>query len=373
MAPDLNSVPPSPHSSRHVPASSTRAPEAMAPPPPPIPVLGPNFSNQSSRESAAPVMAPSGISAGDNTGVGFGPGPIRHPRPLTAADLHMQLEKEQEAVVNRLTRELSLLRQQSVSVASTTSSTSTGLADSTDHSANHLLSGASHPTPSRRHRSSSSLSTRSANTAATTASGLTGMSGSTVGTTAGVAGSTISGITPARDVPAPYSSYTRDALSRHNSITSSRRSEASSPSLSSSLHQGDHFPNLLPHRQSSSSQHGYSQSAHIPLQTLSPSNPRPSHLPPAVGTSRYEEAAHHRSELDIVKRENESLRRRIRELERSLNNRRQSDMGRNRSDSVSTGTSIPPNSRRQTILMDDDDDAVNVGESAGSVGVGGGH
>ena len=36
---------------------------------------------------------------GDNTGVGAGPGPLRHPRPLTAADLHLQLEKEQEAVV----------------------------------------------------------------------------------------------------------------------------------------------------------------------------------------------------------------------------------------------------------------------------------
>jgi hypothetical protein len=36
---------------------------------------------------------------GDNTGVGSGPGPLRHPRPLTAADLHLQLEKEQEAVV----------------------------------------------------------------------------------------------------------------------------------------------------------------------------------------------------------------------------------------------------------------------------------
>ena len=37
---------------------------------------------------------------GDNTGVGSGPGPLRHPRPLTAADLHLQLEKEQEAVVS---------------------------------------------------------------------------------------------------------------------------------------------------------------------------------------------------------------------------------------------------------------------------------
>lgn len=30
-----------------------------------------------------------------------GPGPIRHPRPITASDLHMQLEKEQEAVVRQ--------------------------------------------------------------------------------------------------------------------------------------------------------------------------------------------------------------------------------------------------------------------------------
>jgi hypothetical protein len=40
-----------------------------------------------------------GVTVGDNTGVGAGPGPLRHPRPLTAADLHLQLEKEQEAVV----------------------------------------------------------------------------------------------------------------------------------------------------------------------------------------------------------------------------------------------------------------------------------
>lgn len=271
--------------------------------------------------------------------------------------------------VNRLTRELSLLRQQSVSVASTASSTSTGLADPTDHGANHLLSGASHPTPSRRHRSSSSLSTRSATTAATNLSGFTGMSGSTVGTTGGVAGSTASGITPARDVPVQHPSYTREALSRQNSISSSRRSGTSSPSLSSSLHQGDHFPSLIPHRQSSSSQQGYSQPAHFPLITMNPGGARSSHLPLAVGTSRYEEAAHHRSELDIVKRENDALRRRIKELERSLSNRRRSG-GRTRSDSASTGTSLQaiPNAS----AMDDDDDAVNVGESAGSVGFGGG-
>ena len=44
--------------------------------------------------------ATAGPIVGDNTGVGAGPGPLRHPRPLTAADLHLQLEKEQEAVVS---------------------------------------------------------------------------------------------------------------------------------------------------------------------------------------------------------------------------------------------------------------------------------
>lgn len=263
--------------------------------------------------------------------------------------------------VNRLQRELSLLRQQSISVASTASSTSIGLADPTDHSANHLLSGASYPIPSRRHRSSSSLSTRSANTNATTTSGLTGMSGSTVGTTGGVAGSTISGITPARDVLGQYSTYSREALSGHNSTTSSRRSEASSP-LSSTLHQGDHFPASLPHRPSISSQPGFSQpSTHIPLSATSPSSARLSHLPPAIATSRYEEAAHYRSELDVLKRENDSLRRRVKELEGSLNEHRKSYSNRFRSDSG------------QTVINDDDDESVNVGESAGSVGLGGGH
>lgn len=263
--------------------------------------------------------------------------------------------------VNRLQRELSLLRQQSISVASTASSTSAGVADPTDHNANHLLSGASYPIPSRRHRSSSSLSTTSATTnATTTTSGLTGMSGSTVGTTGGVAGSTISGITPARDVSGQYSTYTREALSRHNSTTSSRRSETSSP-LSSSLHQGDHLHTAMPHRPSISSQPGFSQPTHIALPAISSSSARLSHLPPAVATSRYEEAAYYRSELDVLKRENDNLRRRVKELERSLNEHRQSSSSRSRSDSG------------QTIINDDDDESVNVGESAGSVGVGGGH
>jgi len=67
-----------------------------------------NTVNQASHP-ASPGIGPAALSSanipstgatpGDNTGVGAGPGPLRHPRPLTAADLHLQLEKEQEAVV----------------------------------------------------------------------------------------------------------------------------------------------------------------------------------------------------------------------------------------------------------------------------------
>ena len=92
-------------------------------------------------------------------------------------------------------------------------------------------------------------------------------------------------------------------------------------------------------------------------------------------TQRYEEAAHHRSELEIVKRENEALRRRIQELERSLNIRRQSGNGITRSVSVGTNASIPTpaGAGGRGRGTEEDEDTVHVGESAGSVGVGGGH
>ena len=227
------------------------------------------------------------------------------------------------------------------------------------------MSGASHPTPSRRHRSSSNLSARSATTAATTTTGTTGTISSTVGTTAGVAGSTVSGIAPARDATNSYS-YARDSLSRQSSVAS-RRSGASSPSLSSSLYQGDHFPNLHAHRHNGSSTYN---------QSLTSSQPNTSVGTTRVpSTQRYEEAAHHRSELEIVKRENEALRRRVQELERSLNSRRHSGNGVIRSGSVSTNASIPATSGTggRGRESEENDDAVQVGESAGSVGYCGGH
>ncbi|KAJ8121635.1 hypothetical protein O1611_g10049 [Lasiodiplodia mahajangana] len=57
-------------------------------------------------------------------------------------------------------------------------------------------------------------------------------------------------------------------------------------------------------------------------------------------TLRYEETAHYRSELESAKRENEALKKRVKELEKMLRERRESDSGhpRVRSESNSTST-----------------------------------
>lgn len=112
MAPDLNSVPPSPRPAASSPyatsrTTSRRASQQMGPPP--LPPSSPSYnilpSNQNAvNQATSPLASPTmplamAMGTGDNTGVGTGPGPLRHPRPMTAADLHLELEKEQEAVV----------------------------------------------------------------------------------------------------------------------------------------------------------------------------------------------------------------------------------------------------------------------------------
>ncbi|KAJ9668065.1 hypothetical protein H2201_001871 [Coniosporium apollinis] len=132
--------------------------------PPPLPLATPGGTIPTSAQSTHhpfPPLSPSvsstmGGPTTAHTSVDAAGVPMRHPRPLTAAELHLELEKEQEAVVNRLTRELSSLRAHSASVASTASSASAAPSthsylDTSDHP------GATHPT-SRRHRSSSSAS-----------------------------------------------------------------------------------------------------------------------------------------------------------------------------------------------------------------------
>ncbi|KAL1975798.1 hypothetical protein VTN31DRAFT_4190 [Thermomyces dupontii] len=258
MAPDLNSVPPSPrrphsvqsNSELNSPSTSRRVSQTMGPPPMPNSFL--------STGSVPPADMPAGGT------IDHGPGPIRHPRPMTAADLHLLLEKEQEAVVNRLTRELTLLRQQTASVASTASSTSTGFNEPLDGQFHHPI-----PTSSRRHRSSSSLSSHLAPGSSTLAA-------------------SVASIAPSRDTAHPASSVRspgdcmRAGRSRASSITSSRQQQ----------YNGESF-----------------RSASI------------------SSTTRQEDASHQRAELESLRRENEMLRRRIQELEQSLRSYREGQTG----------------------------------------------
>ena len=92
--------------------------------PPPLPLASPGGTLPASHASHMHAFPP--LSPGLSSGADAAHAPMRHPRPLTAAELHLELEKEQEAVVNRLTRELSNLRAHSASVASTVSSVTSG-------------------------------------------------------------------------------------------------------------------------------------------------------------------------------------------------------------------------------------------------------
>ncbi|KAI4862753.1 hypothetical protein F4820DRAFT_429512 [Hypoxylon rubiginosum] len=361
--PDLNSVPASPHilaASRQ--ASNQNGLSQVSPPPVSIsPSLNILPSNQQTVNRTSSISLPSpSLSGGsglppppssapgqDNTGVGAGPGPLRHPRPLTAAELHSQLEQEQELLVNRLTRDLTMLRAaQNSSVASNASSASASTSADQAHPSSftdtHLLSGPGFPLPTtsadRRHqRTNSSASTRSLN-----------LSG------AGTQGSTPAPI----PIPQPHSGNAASVLeaarnprgapgmSRQNSTASHRSTSRNrsphphhiSTSVGSSYTPShgfpyDYGPGYFPRGYASSS----TSVAATPGSELSPG------LMPA--TLRYEETAHYRQELETAKRENEALKRRIKELERTLRDRRPSDAsrtggGRDRSESVSTTASV---------------------------------
>lgn len=184
--------------------------------------------------------------------------------------------------VNRLTRELTLLRQQTASVASTASSTSTGLTDS--------LEASVYPTSSRRHRSSSNLSSH-------------------IPTGSAALAASVSSIAPSRDTALPSSrpsgEFTRPGRSREPSVTSPRQpvSPYGDVGFQYSQSQG---------QQSHRSSVSHSHNAGYP-----PEARRSTSISSTVG-NRFEEAAQHRAELEVVKRENEMLRRRVRELEQNL-------------------------------------------------------
>ncbi|VBB79775.1 Putative protein of unknown function [Podospora comata] len=324
--PDLNSVPPSPH------FLSRRASQQMPPPPAPSSLILP--SNQTAvhnpNSTSTPVLPSpqfpppisqlpgSTMTTGDNTGVGSGPGPTRHPRPPTAAELHSELEKEQEARINRLTRELAALRalhnESVVSNASSTSATGTEPGD---------------PRSGRHIRTLSNTSTRSNMGSVST----TSMAG-------------ISSPAPIRPSPYPTTALGGVALSRQGSTTS-RRSRAGSPaplvygsSYSNEPTLANYFSSRVPHVSSSTS---------VLATPGSTSDLSPGLIP---ATDRYQETAFYREQLEATKRENDELKKRVRELERMVRTRRGSDVSgsgatpgagasrRVRSDSVSTTTSV---------------------------------
>jgi hypothetical protein len=119
MAPDLNSVPVSPRNApttqpTQAAASSTqaatgsrqsstpasrRASQIYPMSPPPLPLASPGGSIPASAQHSAHPFPPLSPNQGHVPSVDAAGVPMRHPRPLTAAELHLELEKEQEAVV----------------------------------------------------------------------------------------------------------------------------------------------------------------------------------------------------------------------------------------------------------------------------------
>ena len=233
-----------------------------------------------------------------------------------------------EGQVNRLTRELTALRAQSASVASNASLSSTSTSasllpvDISDPNPTHQLTGATHPTPSRRHRSSSSLSNRSIPTLST------GISNSVGSLAHGPASVPVGGVSQASADRAAAATGA-NPLSRQGSISASGTSTPARQSLDTARHGTSH---TLPHRPSLSRDPSYAStmnaaSAAAPAGTPAPHSAAspPQQSPSAsvhAAMQHYADTAAYRSEMEIVKAENEALRQRVRALERALRARR---------------------------------------------------
>lgn len=334
---------------------------------------------------------------------------------MTPAELYLELEKEQEAVVNRLTRELSALRaQHSASVASNHSVTSASSTtpsllpvDSTEANQTHQIAAPTQTTPSRRHRSSSSLS---------------GVSGRALPANTATSSSPHASMMPhhgqSQASADRAAAATGTPLSRNPSISASGTSTPARQGLTD-YNAGASL--TLPHRPSLSQATSFTSqntsSTHATLGSIAgPFSPTTAGVP--MGSSLHAplqygiDADRSRAELEAVKLENEALKDKIRALERALRQRRRessaSDMSsisgaltsaapsanaapraqpgsttagvnvsawaagagsaRDRSESQGTEASTRP----QLAGQEDRDDVVKVGESAGNSGLGGG-
>lgn len=208
-----------------------------------------------------------------------------------------------------MTRELSILQTaHNASMASNASSGSQTAPGS--HEPQHessLLSGAgfSIPTARRHNRTSSSASQNYVTQLGTSHDGRTHVP----------------------RPPAPTS------MSRQNSATS-RRSQTNSPAPPSSLDPSSYFAQQrIP--PSSSVPVG----SNVPLSSASTLDQASPGLMPA--TSRYEETAFYRNELEVAKKENDALKKRIRDLEKMVQEKRQASRNRSGSQSTTASTSLP--------------------------------
>lgn len=226
------------------------------------------------------------------------------------------------------------------SQSSTSTSASLLPVDISDPNPTHQILGATHPTPSRRDRSSSSVSSRSIPTPSTSMSA----TGSSMGTQA--QGGSAQHSHPGTHGGVSQASFDRAAAATGGtgSTTISRQPSISAQSGTSTpaRQSFDNFRNpsigggiasggtiyTLPHRPSISRDHSYAGSTtalagtphHVPQPLPSPAQSPSQSI--HASTQHYTDAAAYKSEMELVKAENENLRQRVRALERALRARR---------------------------------------------------
>lgn len=279
--------------------------------------------------------------------------------------------------------------------------------DISDPNPTHQIIGATHPTPSRRHRSSSSVSTRSIPHTPSTVSTATNTSTQAhAGSTTSTSHNTQSQASADRAAAAGGASS-----SRRPSFSASASGTSTPARQSLDLSRQTAYSFVVPSRPSISRDASYSS---MSAQQGTPA--APTHH---ITSPHYVDTANYRSELENVKAENENLRQRVRALEMALRARRRdssnSDVSRPSRPRDNSGTSAiasppfvttPPESGRTAFIptgvaawaatdggvggvapprersesqsttassrrgMAGVEDEVKLGESAGSVGVG---
>ncbi|KAI1817302.1 hypothetical protein GGS20DRAFT_533540 [Poronia punctata] len=287
----------------------------------------------SSPPTHSPGVGPIPIPGTDTSG----PGPLRHPRPLTTAELHSQMEQEQELLVNRLSRDLMMVRSaQNSSVISNTSSASASNSaiDELRPSSlidTHMMSGPGYsaPTSIPHNRRSSNASVRSFNQ---------GNSSFSNSLRSGHQAGDESNLSDAGH-------HLRDGSSMHrqNSSTSGRsnsRNRSPHPHPHPHPHPGrSNMPGLISTHSygTSSSQVSYDPGAsNVSIMATTGSETSLAQVP---ATPRYEELGRYRAELESARTENNMLRKRVQDLEKLIKEHREGDASPGRARSGSTGKS----------------------------------